>query len=105
LNACHAGEGGCGAPARWRRQFHLRVKLSQSTLYFATTRHTDRACAAIHPDGGTRALNRARRNVTSALISASDNCWPKAGMERPSAPVGGLMPLRITSATLSGAGA
>jgi hypothetical protein len=37
-------------------------------------------------------LKRARRNFTSALMSASDSCEPNAGMERPSAPVGGLMP-------------
>jgi len=36
------------------------------------------------------------QNFTSAIISASDICGPKAGMERPSAPVGGRMPLLIT---------
>src|SRR4051812_42376699 len=50
-------------------------------------------------------LKRARRNFTSALMSASDSCEPNAGMERPSAPVGGLMPFRITSTTLSETGA
>jgi hypothetical protein len=37
------------------------------------------------------------------VISAFDNCEPKAGMDRPSASIGGLMPLRITSPTLSDA--
>ena len=46
-------------------------------------------------------LKRARRNFTSALTSASDSCEPNAGIERPSAPVGGLMPSRITCTTLS----
>jgi hypothetical protein len=50
-------------------------------------------------------LKRARRNFTSALMSASDSCEPNAGMERPSAPVGGLMPFRMTSTTLSETGA
>jgi hypothetical protein len=54
---------------------------------------------------GACVLKRARRNFTSAIISASDICGPKAGMERPSAPVGGRMPLLITSTTLSGTGA
>jgi hypothetical protein len=54
---------------------------------------------------GVCVLKRARRNFTSAVICASDIWGPKAGMDRPSAPVGGLMPLRITCTTLSGTGA
>jgi hypothetical protein len=54
---------------------------------------------------GAWVLKRARRNFTSAVISASDSCGPKAGMDRPSAPVGGLIPSRIDRTTLSGTGA
>src|SRR5262249_35343742 len=54
---------------------------------------------------GACVLKRARRNFTRAAISASDICWPSGGMDRPSAPVGGLMPLLITCTTLSGTGA
>ena len=36
-------------------------------------------------------------------MSASDSCEPNAGMERPSAPVGGLIPSRMTWTTLSDA--
>ena len=54
---------------------------------------------------GWRLLKRARKNFTSSAISASDNCAPKAGMDRPSAPTGGVMPFRIACTTLSGTGA
>src|SRR4051812_5802247 len=50
-------------------------------------------------------LKRARRKFTRAVISGSDICGPRAGIDRPSAPVGGLMPFRITCTTLSGTGA
>ena len=33
---------------------------------------------------GARVLNRPRRNFTSAVISASDICAPKGGIDRPS---------------------
>jgi hypothetical protein len=67
---------------------------------FFTSRET-----IAHIVHGGRVLKRVRRNLASAAISVSDSCEPKAGMDRPSAPVGGLMPLRITSTTLSGTGA
>ena len=67
---------------------------------FLTSRET-----IAHIVHGGRVLKRARRNFATAVTSASDSCKPKAGMDRPSAPVGGLMPLRITSTTLSGTGA
>jgi hypothetical protein len=54
---------------------------------------------------GPCVLKRARRNFTSAAVSASDICGPRAGMDRPSEPLGGLMPFAMTSLTLSETGA
>jgi hypothetical protein len=76
------------------------MRRKQATPFFTPQRET-----IAHMVHGGRVLKRARRNFATAVVSASDSCEPKAGMDRPSAPVGGLMPLRITSTTLSGTGA
>ena len=79
--------------------------VSPETGLTAMTSRDSFARNATHFFHGARVLKRARRKFTSAVISASDICGPRAGIDRPSAPVGGLMPFRITCIKLSGTGA